>query len=90
MGTTIQTYLLWFPLKNYPCDSHIRAYFGIPEDDLSAVGIEAFSKQLYMCLMAQTLWMKGEIESRRSQNYLGTTRYSFCVIITLIILTQSL
>lgn len=39
---------------------------------MSEIGETAFRKQLYMCLMAQTLWMKGEIESRRSKNYFGT------------------
>ena len=58
--------------KNYPCDSHLRAYFGIEEVELSEIGEKAFRKQLYMCLMGQTLWMKGEIESRRSKNYFGT------------------
>lgn len=57
--------------RNYPCDSHVQAYFGIEEDQLSEVGETAFRKQLYLCLMAQTLWMKGEIESRRSKNFFG-------------------
>jgi len=38
---------------------------------LSQIGEAAFSMQLYMCLIAQTLWMKGEIELRRSRNYFG-------------------
>ncbi|KAL3920780.1 MAG: hypothetical protein SGILL_003085 [Bacillariaceae sp.] len=57
--------------RNYPCDSHIRAYFGLEEDALNEVGEYAFQKQLYMCLISQTLWMKGEIETRRSKNMLG-------------------
>jgi hypothetical protein len=57
--------------RNYPCDSHIRAYFGLEEDDLSEAGEYAFQKQLYMCLMSQTLWMKGEIETRRAKNMFG-------------------
>ncbi|KAG7364672.1 glycoside hydrolase family 2 sugar binding protein [Nitzschia inconspicua] len=57
--------------RNYPCDTHIFAYFGVEEDALNDTGKYAFQKQLYMCLMAQTLWMKGEIESRRSKNMFG-------------------
>jgi beta-mannosidase len=57
--------------RNYPCDTHIFAYFGINEDALDEVGKYALQKQLYMCLIAQTLWMKGEIESRRSKNMYG-------------------
>jgi len=57
--------------RNYPCDSHIKAYFGVEENKLSQIGEAAFSMQLYMCLIAQTLWMKGEIELRRSRNYFG-------------------
>jgi beta-mannosidase len=57
--------------RNYSCDSHIQAYFGYTEASLSESGSAAFQKQLYMCLIAQTLWMKGEIESRRSRNMYG-------------------
>jgi hypothetical protein len=57
--------------RNYPCDSHIRAYFGLEEHCLNEVGEFSFQKQLYMCLISQTLWMKGEIESRRSRNSFG-------------------
>jgi beta-mannosidase len=57
--------------RNYPCDTHIFAYFGIEEEALNEIGKYAFQKQLYMCLIAQTLWMKGEIESRRSKNMFG-------------------
>jgi hypothetical protein len=56
--------------RNYPCDSHILAYFG-NATSLDAVGEIAFQEQLYHCLMSQTLWMKGEIEKRRSNNYFG-------------------
>jgi hypothetical protein len=56
--------------RNYPCDSHISAYFG-EAISLDLVGRYEFQAQLYLCLMAQTLWMKGEIERRRSQNSLG-------------------
>jgi hypothetical protein len=61
--------------RNYPCDSHIRAYFGVEEVDLNGVGSAFFQKQLYMCLMSQTLWMKGEIETRRSRNMFGLLKW---------------
>ena len=35
--------------RNYPCDSIIDVYFGTM--DLSAVGEQAFKKQLYHCAM---------------------------------------
>ena len=56
--------------RNYPCDSHILAYFG-QSISLDLVGRYEFQAQLYLCMMAQTLWMKGEIERRRSKNSLG-------------------
>ena len=55
--------------RNYPCDTHIDAYFN--STSLDAVGEKAFQAQLYLCLMSQTLWMKGEIEKRRSTNSFG-------------------
>ena len=57
--------------RNYPCDSHIVAYFGYDEACFSEIGETAFQKQLYLCLISQTLWMKGEIERRRSRNSYG-------------------
>ncbi len=56
--------------RNYPCDFHILAYFG-NSTSLDAVGGEAFQEHMYHCLMSQTLWMKGEIETRRSKNLYG-------------------
>jgi hypothetical protein len=56
--------------RNYPCDSHIQAYFG-NSTSLDAVGETAFQEQMFHCIMAQTLWMKGEVESRRSKNSYG-------------------
>ena len=60
-----------FAERNYPCDSHIVAYFGYNEASFSEIGEAAFQKQLYLCLISQTLWMKGEIERRRSRNSFG-------------------
>jgi beta-mannosidase len=56
--------------RNYPCDTHIIAYFG-NVTNLDAVGEVAFQEQMYHCLMGQALWMKGEIEARRSTNSYG-------------------
>ena len=56
--------------RNYPCDTHIVAYFG-NHTSLDSVGESAFQMQLYQCMMAQSLWMKGEIEKRRSKNSYG-------------------
>jgi beta-mannosidase len=56
--------------RNYPCETHIVAYFG-NHTSLDGVGEPAFQMQLYQCMMAQSLWMKGEIEKRRSKNSFG-------------------
>ena len=56
--------------RNYPCDTHILEYFG-NNTSLDAVGEAAFQAQLFQCVMSQTLWMKGEIEKRRSTNSYG-------------------
>eukprot|EP00934_Nitzschia_sp_Nitz4_P001125 Nitzschia sp. Nitz4//scaffold123_size70294//55400//58169//NITZ4_005933-RA/size70294-augustus-gene-0.65-mRNA-1//-1//CDS//3329534500//1125//frame0 len=56
--------------RNYPCDTHILAYFG-NASSLDLNGKEAFQAQLYHCMMAQALWMKGEIEERRATNSYG-------------------
>lgn len=66
--------------RNYPCDSHIKAYFG--ERDLDSVGVEAFQRQLYYCTVATTLWLKGAIEEIRSSNTFGTlVSLNVCVIL---------
>ena len=56
--------------RNYPCDSHIRAYFGdvVHLDD---VGDLAFRQQLYYCTVATTIWLKSAIEEFRSSNSFG-------------------
>ena len=56
--------------RNYPCDNHIEAYFG--HHDLDEIGEYHFQKQLYLCMIAHTLWMKSEIERQRSTNSFGT------------------
>jgi len=56
--------------RNYPCDNHIEAYFD--GTNLNMIGQESFRLQLFRCMMAQALWMKGTIEKLRSQNSYGT------------------
>ena len=76
--------------RNYPCDTHIDAYFN--STSLDAVGEKAFQAQLYLCLMSQTLWMKGEIEKRRSNDHVFATifdRMSFSMIIKFLISPHS-
>jgi len=56
--------------RNYPCDTMVEGYFG-NATSLDKVGETAFQAQLYQCMMGQTLWMKGDIEMRRSENSFG-------------------
>lgn len=55
--------------RNYACDKHITAYFH--DESLDEVGYEPFTKQLYQCLISQSLWMKGQIELHRNSNSFG-------------------
>jgi len=58
--------------RNYPCDNFIDSYFGQQGQAYFAqTGEAVFKKQLYQCMLSQALHMKGNIESRRSQNQLG-------------------
>ena len=56
--------------RNYPCDTTVEAYFG-NLTSLDATGESAFQAQLYQCIISQTIWMKGDIERRRSENSFG-------------------
>jgi hypothetical protein len=60
--------------RNYGCDNLIAAFFGSNAASvlaLNSTGEVAFQRQLYLCMMAQALWMKSEIEKRRSDNQHG-------------------
>ena len=57
--------------RNYPADSLILTYFGGKQAALDAVGESAFKEQLYKCLMAQALVIKGYIEQHRATNTFG-------------------
>lgn len=56
--------------RNYPCDNLIQGYFGASVD-LFQVGQKSFQRQLYLCMIAQSLWMKGQIEMQRNHNIFG-------------------
>jgi beta-mannosidase len=55
--------------RNYPCDNIIDKYFGLA--DASAVGELPFKKQLWQCMVGQSLLLKSDIETRRSTNQFG-------------------
>jgi beta-mannosidase len=58
--------------RNYPCDPLVVVYFGAqPAGYFNQTGEAAFKRQLYQCMLAQALHMKGDIETRRAQNQLG-------------------
>jgi len=58
--------------RNYPCDSLILAYFGPHQAaSLNQTGEAIFKQQLYQCMLSQTLILKSDIETRRSQNQFG-------------------
>lgn len=56
--------------RNYACDSEVEAYFGAT--DFDATGEDAFKAQLHKCVMATTLWLKGQVEIFRGSNSFGT------------------
>jgi hypothetical protein len=55
--------------RNYPCDNVVDVYWGL--QDLSPTGEAAFQRQLYQCLIGQSLELKSNIEVRRSYNQFG-------------------
>ncbi|GKY98403.1 hypothetical protein MPSEU_000797800 [Mayamaea pseudoterrestris] len=57
--------------RNYPCDNRIKLYFG-SQTSLDAAGPVKFQRQLYECMIAQTLWMKGRLEMVRASNSFGS------------------
>jgi len=58
--------------RNYPCDNKLNVFFGISSQQMSRVGEETYRMHLYLCMIAQALWMKGEIEMQRSRNSYGS------------------
>lgn len=57
--------------RDWPCDSGIVSYFG-PQNFSVASSATTLQRQLYLCMTAQALEMKGNIETRRSSNAWGT------------------
>jgi hypothetical protein len=45
--------------RSYPCGNRIQAFIGIVS--LDSVGRRIFEQPLFQCMMAHTLWMKGQI-----------------------------
>ena len=65
------------PLHVAACDNFINAFFGDHSTNglLNVTGAPAFASQLYMCMVAQALEKKGDIEQRRAQNQWGTSTW---------------
>ena len=57
--------------RNYPCDSLITTYFGTTQEELSEVGELPFKRQLWLCMAAQALTVKGQVEQYRGRNIFG-------------------
>ena len=70
--------------RNFPCDSLILAYFGKAlrlapgggQGWFNRTGIEPFRAQLYLCSVAQALWLKSAVEASRAKNELGLLLWS--------------
>ena len=70
--------------RNFPCDSLILAYFGKAlrlasgggQGWFNRTGIEPFRAQLYLCSVAQALWVKSAVEASRAKNELGLLLWS--------------
>lgn len=63
-----------FLFLQYPCDNFITAYFGNNAAviaSLNETGEAAFKRQLYQCTLGQALYLKSDIEQRRSDNQFG-------------------
>jgi beta-mannosidase len=57
--------------RNYACDNHIEAFFGDLQYNRDDVGAQSFQRQLYLCMISQTMWMKSQIETMRAENSFG-------------------
>ena len=59
-------------------DNLIDVYFGNqPDGYFNQTGEAVFKRQLYQCLIAQAIHMKGNIEARRGRNELGMLVWQF-------------
>ena len=58
--------------RNYPCDSLIKAYFGLSDTkELDQTGEKPFQKQLWQCMIGGALKVKSQIEILRARNGFG-------------------
>lgn len=59
--------------RNYPGDNWITSAFPkVTPESLNATGEAAFKRQLFQVMLAQALYLKSDIETRRSDNQFGT------------------
>jgi len=64
--------------RNYPCDNYIAVYWGMAAAmNLNATGEQAFKQQLYMCMIAQALIVKQNIELTRATPRFGILVWQF-------------
>jgi beta-mannosidase len=62
--------------RNYPCNNYILSYYGAAQvAKLNTTGADPFKKQLYLCTLASALFMRSDIENRRSDNQFGTVEW---------------
>ena len=61
--------------RNYPCDDFIFDLFGLI--NLNETGEHAFQRQLYLCMFAQALKMKAQVESWKSKNIWGLLLWQY-------------
>jgi hypothetical protein len=59
--------------RNYPCNNLIDVYFGSMRSD-------AWSWNLYACMMAQNIYMTGRIAQYRASNVFGIQVHSRCFL----------
>ncbi len=59
--------------RNYPCHNFLLSYYGQSVyAKANATGDVAFKKQLFLCTLGQALFIRSDIEGRRSDNHFGT------------------
>ena len=73
--STLQVHTPPFHQRNYPCDDFIFDVFGAV--DLNQTGAAAFKRQLYLCMFAQGLKMKAQVESWKSKNIWGLLLWQY-------------
>ena len=65
--------------RNYAGTNWLQAYWpGVTPAALNATGEAAFKRQLWQVMLAQALWIKSDIETRRSDNQWGCITWQVC------------